>query len=302
VTSRVLPLGLALAFDLGVGELPAAGHPVVVGGWVIDRLAGKPAGRARRDLARGTLAVALAATGAWVLGLLVEQRARGVIRLALVAWLLKSSFALRGLLDAAARVAYALRGDELEEARRQLPWLVSRPVDDLDRAHVCSAAIESLGENLADSYVAPLLAYAIGGLPAAMAYRVVNTADAMLGYRGDLEYLGKAAARLDDVANLLPARLTAAALVLSAPAVGLSGRGAFRAAVRDAGHAASPNAGWPMAATAGAIGVWLEKPGAYRLGAGAAPDVAHVAAARRLVIAAAALATVVYIASEASRR
>jgi adenosylcobinamide-phosphate synthase len=299
--SRALPFSLALAFDVGFGELPAAGHPVVVGGWVIACLAGKPTGRAGRDIARGALALALPAAGAWAVGLVVERRAKGIVRLALVAWLLKSSFALRGLLDAAARVDHALGSDELDEARRQLPWLVSRPVQDLDRAHMCSAAIESLGENLTDSYIAPLLAYALGGLPAAMAYRVVNTADAMLGYRGDLEYLGKAAARLDDVANLLPARLTAAALVLSAPAVGLSGRSALGTAMRDAGRTASPNAGWPMAATAGALGVWLEKPGTYRLGTGAAPDVIHLNAARRLVIAAAAVATAAYIAWEVSR-
>jgi adenosylcobinamide-phosphate synthase len=299
--SRALPFGLALAVDLGFGELPAAGHPVVVGGWVIACLAGRPTGRAGRDLARGALALALPTAGAWAVGLVVERRAKGIVRLALVAWLLKSSFALQGLLDAGARVAHALGRQELDEARRQLPWLVSRPVEDLDRAHICSAAIESLSENLADSYVAPLLAYAFGGLPAAMAYRVVNTADAMLGYRGDLEYLGKAAARLDDVANLLPARLTAALLVLSAPAVGLSGRRALRTAIRDAGRTASPNAGWPMATTAGALGVWLEKPGTYRLGTGAAPDVVDLTAARRLVIAAAAIATAANIAWEVSR-
>lgn len=298
---RALPFGLALAFDLGLGELPATGHPVVVGGWVIERLAGKPTGRNGRDLARGTLAVAVPAAGAWAVGRLVERRGRGVVGLAVAAWLLKSSFALRGLLDAGARVAQALANDDLDEARRALPWLVSRPVEDLDRAHVCSAAIESLAENLADSYVAPLVAYAVGGLPAAMAYRVVNTADAMLGYRGELEYLGKAAARLDDLVNVVPARLTAAAIAASAPAVGLSGRGALRTAIGDAGRTSSPNAGWPMAAAAGAIGVWLEKPGTYRLGVGAAPDVVHIAAARRLIFAAAALATAAYIAWEVSR-
>lgn len=297
---RALPLGLALAFDLGLGELPATGHPVIVGGWVIDRLAGKPTGRNGRDLARGTLAVALPTAGVWAVGRLVERRGRGVVGLAVAAWLLKSSFALRGLLDAGARVAQALGNDDLDEARGALSWLVSRPVKDLDRAHICSAAIESLAENLADSYVAPLVAYAVGGLPVAMAYRVVNTADAMLGYHGELEYLGKAAARLDDLVNVVPARLTAAAIAASAPAVGLSGRGAVRA-MGDAGRTSSPNAGWPMAAAAGAIGVWLEKPGTYRLGAGAAPDVVHIAAARRLIFAAAALATAAYIAWEVSR-
>jgi len=301
VIARALPLGLALAFDLGLGELPATGHPVVVTGWVIGRLAGRPTGRNGRDLARGTLAVALPTAGVWALGRLVERRGRGVMGLAVAAWLLKSSFALRGLLDAGTRVAQAVGNDDLDEARRELPWLVSRPVDDLDRAHVCSAAIESLAENLADSYVAPLVAYAVGGLPAAMAYRAINTADAMLGYRGDLEYLGKAAARLDDLVNLVPARLTAAGLALAAPAAGLSGRCAARTAIGDAGRTSSPNAGWPMAAAAGALGIWLEKPDTYRIGEGPAPDVADIAAARRLVIAAAALATAAYIVWEVSR-
>jgi len=296
--SRVLPFGFALAFDIGLGELPAKGHPVVIGGRVIERMAGRPTGRHGRDMARGTLAVALPTAGAWAIGRLVERRQSGIVGFAVAAWLLKSSFALRGLVDAGARVAQALGNDDLEEARRELRWLVSRPVEGLDRAHICSATIEWLAENLADSYVAPMVAYAFGGLPAAMAYRVLNTADAMLGYRGDLEYLGKAAARLDDGANLVPARLTAAVIAATAPAVGLSGRGALRTAMRDAGRTSCPNAGWPMAAAAGSIGVWLEKPSTYRLGAGSEPNVADVAAARRLVIVAAALATAAYIAWE----
>src|SRR5258707_648037 len=98
--SRALPFGVALAVDLGFGELPAAGHPVVVGGWVIARVAGRPTGRAGRDVARGALALALPTAGAWGVGWVVERRTKGIVRLALVAWLLKSSFALRGLLDA----------------------------------------------------------------------------------------------------------------------------------------------------------------------------------------------------------
>lgn len=298
---RRAPLGLlALAVDLGRGELPARGHPVVVAGWAIGRLAGRPTGRAVPDLLRGSIAVGLPAAIAWSIGSIVERR-RGLVGLAIHVWLLKSSFALRGLLEAGDRVAHALDEDDLVAAHRALPWLVSRPVSGLDRAHVCSAVIESLAENLADSYVAPLAAYALGGLPAALAYRAVNTADAMLGYRGEFEHLGKAAARLDDLVNLVPARLTAAALVLAAPAVGLSGRRAVHTALRDARRTASPNAGWPMAAAAGSLGVWLEKPGTYRLGDGPAPDVVHIAAARRLVIAAAAIATAACIGWEVRR-
>lgn len=299
--SRALPFAVALAADIGLGELPARGHPVVVMGWLIERLAGRPTGRFGRDLARGAVAVALPAAAAWTVGRLAERQRHGPARYLVTVWLLKASFSLRGLLEAGDRVAGALERDDVGAARRALPWLVSRPVAGLDRAHVCSAVVESLAENLADSYVAPLAAYAVGGLPAALAYRAINTADAMLGYRGDLEHLGKAAARLDDLVNLAPARLTAAALALAAPAVGLSGRGALRTALRDARRTASPNAGWPMAAAAGSLGVWLEKDGAYKLGDGAAPDVGHIAAARRLVAAAAALATAAYLAWEVAR-
>ena len=85
--SRAVSFSLALAFDLGFGELPAAGHPVVVGGWVIARVAGKPTGRAGRDLTRGALALALPTAGAWAVGLVVERRTKGIVRIALVAWL-----------------------------------------------------------------------------------------------------------------------------------------------------------------------------------------------------------------------
>ncbi|MGH2380772.1 MAG: adenosylcobinamide-phosphate synthase CbiB, partial [Candidatus Limnocylindria bacterium] len=234
-------------------------------------------------------------------GRLVERRCPGAARLLTTVWLLKSSFALRGLLEAADRVVRAVDRDDLSAARAALPWLVSRPVDDLDRAHICSATIESLAENLADSYLGPLAAYSLGGLPMALAYRVVNTADAMLGYHGQLEHLGKASAWLDDVANLVPSRLTAALVVVAAPVVGLPASSAARIALRDARLTASPNAGWPMAAAAGALGVWLEKLGTYRLGDGGTPDVRHVVAARRLVLAAAGLATAVFFARDATR-
>ena len=150
---------------------------------------------------------------------------------------------------------------------------MSRETRGLSAAEVTSATVESVAENFTDSVAAPLLAYAAGGLPAAWAYRALNTADAMWGYRdARYERFGKVAARLDDAVNLVPARLAAVALAGGAAVAGENGSGAARLAWRDHRRTASPNAGWPMAAMAGALDVGLEKRGAYRLGDAPLPD------------------------------
>jgi adenosylcobinamide-phosphate synthase len=186
---------------------------------------------------------------------------------------------LRGLVDAARQVAAELARGDLDAARRLVGYhLVSRPTAALDDGHVASAAVESVAENLTDSVVAPALCYLVAGLPGAAVYRVLNTADAMFGYRdGPLEYFGKVAARLDVLVNLLPARLGGLSLVVGAALAGESAGGAFTALRRDRRRTASPNAGWTMSAMAGALGVRLEKPGAYELGAGRLPAIPDIA-------------------------
>jgi adenosylcobinamide-phosphate synthase len=184
--------------------------------------------------------------------------------------LLTPVFAYRNLRRAVTSVAEALAGDNLSEARRRLSWhLVSRDTSNLTEAEVAGAAIESLAENLTDSLTAPLLAYAGGGLGAAWAYRFINTADAMWGYRTlEFEELGKFPARLDDVLNWLPARLTGWLLVSAAWLVGESARGAACAMLAQHRRTASPNSGWTMSAMAGALGVTLDKRGVYALEGG----------------------------------
>ncbi len=292
----------ALALDALAGEPPPAIHPVVAAGRLIAALERRapaaPGAAIGHGLALVALPVGLALACTW----LVERLRPAPLRLVATLWLLKSSFALRALVDAGRRAEAALGRGDPAAAHVELAALVSRPTDTLDEAHLASAIVESLAENLSDSYVAPLCWYALGGLPAALAYRVVNTADAMVGYHGRYEYLGKPAARLDDLANLVPARLTAAALVAAAPLAGGSARGALRILARDRRRTESPNAGWPMAAAAGALGIWLEKPGAYRLGAGGrTPTVDDAAAARRLVLVAAALVTAFIVALDRRR-
>jgi adenosylcobinamide-phosphate synthase len=188
--------------------------------------------------------------------------------------MLKLTFSLRGLTEAVELVRSHLVAGDLAGARRQLGFhLVSRTTGDLNRGLVASGAIESLAENLTDSWVAPLCFFLVGGLPAAWAYRAVNTADAMIGYRdGDLLYKGRVAARLDDVLNFIPARLAALAIVAGAWLARQFAPGAWRIMRADGRLTESPNAGMTMAAMAGALGVRLEKPGHYRLGRGSPPD------------------------------
>ena len=216
-------------------------------------------------------------------------------------WLL---LALRGLFAAALEVTRHLADDDLPAARQALAWhLVSRPTADLDTGHVASGAIESVAENLTDAYAAPLLFFLVLGLPGAALYRAVNTADAMIGYRdGALEHFGKTAARLDDVLNIVPARLAALAIVAAAPLVGRNGRAAWSTLVRDRAATASPNAGWTMSAIAGALEVTLEKRGAYRLGDGRAPQVGDIRRSVALVAMAAVVLTVALLALAAVLR
>ncbi|HTU61956.1 MAG TPA: adenosylcobinamide-phosphate synthase CbiB, partial [Polyangiales bacterium] len=178
---------------------------------------------------------------------------------------------LFGLLHAAERLGAALeRG--LPEARKQLSWLCSRDPSELDEPGLINGAVESLAENLSDSVVAPLFYLCVGGLPCAVLYRAVNTLDAMIGYRGRYEWLGKASARFDDVLNFVPARLTALLLLIAAASCGSSQRLSLARGVRvwrdDRARTPSPNGGHPMAMAAGLLGLRLDKPGTYVLGKG----------------------------------
>jgi len=285
--SDVWLLPLAVGWDLLLGEPPNTLHPVVWIGNVaraIERRA--PQEGAAPQLAYGALMAfgpplayaALVARGGR------ELRPWPLLALALGVPLLKSTFAIRELLRAGERVRVPLATGDLDAARAGLGWLVSRDASALSPPLIAAAATESLAENLSDAIVAPLCYWALFGLPGAVAYRAINTLDAMVGYRGRYEWLGKVAARLDDVTNVVPARLTATLLIGAATMLGEDAPRALATVRRDARVTESPNAGWPMAATAGALGVELEKVGHYRLGAGgAAPDAMTIARADRLV-------------------
>lgn len=290
-------LALAVAADALLGEPPARCHPVVTMGRAIALAERWAPASPRLALAYGALLTFGGSLGCW-LGTRLALRAlrRMAPPLALVASVLalKTTFAVRALDDAAITVATSLAIGDLQAARAGLSALVSRDTATLDAALIAAAAVESVAENLSDSFVAPLFWYALLGVPGAMGYRFVNTADAMLGYRGRYEYLGKMAARLDDAANWVPARLAALLLVAAAWLRAADPRGAWRVMRRHHGRTASPNAGWPMSAAAGALDVRLEKLGYYALGDGPRPTAAAIPAAVDLARLAAALGVASY--------
>jgi adenosylcobinamide-phosphate synthase len=293
-SSRLAVLLLALAIDLVLGDPPNRYHPVA---WI-----GRLLGAGQRRLCHGSPARLLVGGALVTIGVagltgvaaaLVSRLAAGlgIAGLLLEALALTCLLSLRDLIGAARSVARDLDRGDLSAARRAVGYhLVSRPTAELDESQVASATIESVAENLTDSLVAPVCFFLAGGLVGAAIYRVINTADSMLGFRrGPLEYFGKIAARLDDLLNLIPARVAGLSLVAGATLAGESGGGALAVLRRDCRRTESPNSGWPMAAMAGALGVALEKPGAHRLGVGALPLAADVERAIKVVAAASAV-------------
>jgi adenosylcobinamide-phosphate synthase len=285
----------ATAVDCLLGEPPAALHPVVWIGRVTRRLERAGVGASPiGQLAVGAL-IAVAVPLLFAMGALLLVRAGAsaspILALVIGVWLLKSTFAIRALGRAGRAMRDALARDDVDDARRALGSLCSRDASRLDAQALAAGAIESLAENASDSIVAPLFYFVLFGLPGAMLYRAVNTLDAMIGYRGKYEYLGKAAARLDDLLNLLPARITAFLLIAAGAVTGHDARRGWRILRRDGAKTASPNAGRPMAAMAGLLGVQLAKEDHYVLGDPARPiDARQIDAAWCVVMVATGLA------------
>jgi adenosylcobinamide-phosphate synthase len=272
VLSAPLILALALAIDRLVGDpawlwdrLP---HPVVLAGRAIDWL-----DRRFNDLSldfahrrrRGVIALALLAAAVGVLGWALDLALRSFsLGWAIEAIVVAVLLAQRNLLDHVAAVDLGLSFGGLPAGRAAVAEIVGRDVSILDEAGVSRAAIESAAENFSDGVVAPAFWYLLLGLPGLFIYKAVNTADSMIGNRSPRHAaFGFAAARLDDVLNFVPARLSALLIVATAWLAGCDARAAVLAARSDAPKHKSPNAGWPETALAGALGLALGGPRRY---------------------------------------
>jgi adenosylcobinamide-phosphate synthase len=288
---QFLALPLALLLDELLGDPPNRFHPTAwMGNFIHWITRFRPRQNPSAEFIYGVfillVGIALTAGAGLALSILANHLPvwAGILLHALA---LKLTISLRSLNRAAKEVQFALQAGNLPEARRLLSWhLVSRDTSQLDESKVSAAVIESVAENASDGVVAPLFFYAIGGLPAAFAYRFVNTADSMLGYRDiEREWLGKVPARLDDLLNFIPARLTGLFIILSAFLTGKNSKQAWCILWRDSRQTASPNAGVPMSVMAGALGVELEKVGHYALGKGLrAPVPEDISCARKILI------------------
>lgn len=268
---ELLILTLAFAFDLVLGEPPRKFHPVVWMGKLASLVSHiSPRSHPKLTMVYGGFMVFILAS-AFSVPLIFLSHLPQLAYIGLGTFFLKSTFSLKALRTGALKVKDCLYQDNLDEARKRTQDLVSRHTSDLDRPHLISATIESTSENVSDSFVAPLFYFLMGGIPLSMAYRVVNTLDAMFGYRGEYEYLGKVAARLDDVLNFIPARISALLLFLSAFIGRKDAWRAWKTMLREHGKTQSPNSGWTMSAAAGALRVRLEKEGYYTLGDGCLP-------------------------------
>jgi len=269
----MIVLLLALLLDAGVGD-PAwlwsrLRHPVVVIGNLIgwaDRVFNREAApAAERRLIGAVFALALigaAALVGWIIVYVLRSFEAGTLGEVIVAAMLLAG---RSLYDHVRAVAEALAHGGLPAGRQAVARIVGRDPETLDEAGVVRGAIESLAENFSDGVVAPVFWFAVLGLPGIFAYKALNTADSMIGHKSDRHRdFGWAAARLDDLANLLPARLSARLIVLAAFVLpGASGINAQRVLRFDARRHRSPNAGYPEAAMAGALGIALAGPRTY---------------------------------------
>ncbi|KAA2242373.1 adenosylcobinamide-phosphate synthase CbiB [Salinarimonas soli] len=267
-------LVLALLAEAAVGY-PARvytwiGHPVTwigAGIALLDRDLNREAWSAPRRRAAGVaaLAILLAVTGLAGLAITAVLAPFGLVGLTIAAVLASTLLAQRSLHEHVAAVSAGLRAGGLEGGRAAVSMIVGRNPRTLDEAGVCRAAIESLAENFSDGIVAPAFWIGAGGLTGGLLYKAANTADSMIGHRTPRhEAFGWAAARFDDLVNLPASRLTALLLVAAAAIHRDASAGeAWRAVRRDARHHRSPNAGWPEAAMAGALGLRLAGPRVY---------------------------------------
>lgn len=277
----VLALILSLAIDIIFGELPTRIHPVVIVGSFIDFF--KKAFINVKGRISGLLVVlCVCAVSAIILYVIYSIcSVNGILLFIVFTILLSSSFSVNMLLQTAVDVKDAL-DESIDKARHLVSYLVSRDTEELTESFIVSATIESLTENITDSYIAPVLYYFVFGaiiiyhpfdnclyylLLIPILYRIFNTMDAMLGYQTDeLADIGFFPAKIDDILNYIPSRISGMLVVVSAYLLGLDGKNAYRIMRRDARKCPSPNSGFTMATTAGALNIQLIKKDTYILG------------------------------------
>jgi adenosylcobinamide-phosphate synthase len=296
LVDSVLIFVLAFLIDLVFGEYPDRIHPTIGIGKMITYLKRKSKNpNPRIEKANGvfmalTIMLVVSIPVFLLLYWLRTLPYGDVLYIIVGAVLFKATFAIRGMGQYTKPIAKALKEKNLAEARKWLPYIVRRDPNTLNERQIISAAVESIAESTTDGITAPFFFYALFGVPGAFAYRVVNTLDSMVGYKNvENRNIGWFSAKLDTIANYVPARLTAYLMVAAALLTAEDWRESYGILQRDKHKTASPNAGYTISAMAGALNVQLEKQGYYTLGDdhGISPE--HIPKALRVMTVTAAL-------------
>lgn len=262
----------AIAIDLTIGEYPTRLHPTVWVGKIIDFF--KPRLKdysAKREYLKGSIFALMLVVITFAIThyiLVLASLLDMLIATTLAVLILKSTFAIRSMEEHARAVIDAIViENDIITARQRLSRIVGRNTSNLDNEHILSAVIESIGESTVDGINSPLFYYALYGVPLAFTYRVVNTLDSMLAYNDPYHRcIGYCSAKLDTIANYIPARITAITIVIASLLLRLDWKNAFIIMLRDRHKTPSRNSGYPMSALAGALRIRLEKIGYYTLG------------------------------------
>lgn len=260
----------SFAYDRLTGDPPSKYHPVIWIGWLINRIKALNKGSLMKRKLLGALsALTVVTIFSLPIGFLLKylRSVHFLVYIIFGGLALKFTFALRSLSDYTKPIAEALQRGDVERAKSFIPFIARRDPSKLSPELLTSTAVESIAESTVDGITSPLFYFSLFGVPGAYMFRTVNTLDSVLGYKTrDLKDFGWFSARLDTILNFLTSRLTALIMVLAARVIGLNAQNGLRIALRDHSKTESLNAGWPMSAMAGILGVRLVKQGFYELG------------------------------------
>ena len=278
ILESIIIVGFALLLDFLVGDPKTKYHPTAWMGKLIASLVPfTKSNSARKELLGGILLVSVIVIVVSTLlvvldvgiSLLTIDIVSLIVSIAIGSILLKTTIAIKGMQKHALAVVNAVEEGDLDSARNHLSMIVKRDTTNLDKNHILSGVLESVSENTVDGVTGPLFYYAIFGLPGAFVYRAINTIDSMVGYKTTLfKNVGWFGAKCDTVLNYAPSRLTGLVMILGALILGYNWKESLYIMRRDSRKLESPNAGFPMAALAGALGTRLEKMNYYTIGNG----------------------------------
>ena len=257
-------IALAYLLDQWLADPPHWPHPVKLMGRLIQRLEQhlySSSGSKQQQLLGGLLLVILVLVSSYStvwLGLQVMLWLHPALGYVFALYLTYASLSAKGLKLAAVEVLKPLEAGDIAEARKKLSLIVGRDTEALWEEGIARAVVETVAENFSDGVIAPLFYFVIGGAPLAILYKAINTMDSMVGYQNQrYQYFGRVAAKLDDVANWIPARLSAVLLIVAGVVSGFDWMSGVQTALSDGRNHKSPNAGWPEAAVAGVLGIQL---------------------------------------------